>query len=88
MADIQKQVIVEAVPGIRVSVIDYEFAGYVDENVAESAILRTLPNGKEEVIGIQHHGRHREGKRRKSNRDIAFGIAKSIRAREARKGSR
>lgn len=82
--DTRNQRIVEAVPGIKVSVINHGYAGEVSTDLAESAIIITKPNGKESIEGIQFHHRKREGKRRKSNRDIALSIAKRIREREAR----
>lgn len=83
----RNQSLVQAVPGIKVSVIN---AHRDSDNLAESAIIRTLPNGKEEVIGIQWHGRHgRDGTaRRKTNRAIACQIARQIRKREAAKAKR
>ena len=78
------QHITKATESIWVSVIDSQFAGEHRSLFAESAILVQLPNGKEQVIGVQQHVRF-DGRRLRTNRAIAQRIARSIRARENRK---
>ena len=77
------QHITKATKTIAVSVINATFAGGTT-TLAESAILLDYDTPQERIVGIEYHGRG-EGRTPRTNRAIACQIARSIRAREARK---
>ena len=83
------QHLTKATKTIAVSVIDFRYLGTNEysDRLAESAIILNYGTPEERIIGVQVHGRG-EGRKPKTNRAIACGIARSIRRREAAKAAR